>query len=418
MRCPMFWHIDSDIVSFLVVLALYVYQARFQNKTEKRFLDKRFSQCIQIGLFLTVIDIVASVIMDVPVSRFVYQFGMTLYFVTVELVIVEWFLYAATLLYPDDEKSFRRIHHFVVGVYVAYALFEASNPWTGVAFTLGPNNEYTRGPFFMLMVVVYALYTVALLALILIRRKHIPSEYPWVVLALVPIVLAVAIIVQLTNYGWLTIMPGYMFCLVLAFLFFQTVQTKDRQKLMLHLHEAAETDQLTGLLNRMGMEERIRLAMAENPGAMCLLVIVDIDDLKTINDTMGHGEGDRAIQAVAGQLRNHFRLYDIVARFGGDEFLVFLTGALNETLIHRSLGQLVDEIGGLRIGQQNRVPIHSSVGAACGTVGTDTFDILCRDADAALYHVKRSGKNGFAIFRPGMEREFLREKTGQEKPVC
>ena len=132
---------------------------------------------------------------------------------------------------------------------------------------------------------------------------------------------------------------------------------------------------------------------------------------------MGHPEGDRAIQSVAAQLKRHFRMSDTVVRYGGDEFLVFLTGDLNEAQVHRSLSTLVNELSALRIGERNDVPVHGSIGAACGLVGLDSFESLCGKADVALYHVKRSGKNGYAIYKPEMETESLGRESRVQAPV-
>ena len=161
----------------------------------------------------------------------------------------------------------------------------------------------------------------------------------------------------------------------------------------------------------------VQKTLTESYGQPVLVLIADIDDLKYINDNMGHAEGDRAICLVAAQLKKHFRIYDTVVRYGGDEFLAFLTGALNETQMHRSMQVLVSELSAMRIGEKNDVPLHGSVGAAYGVVGVDSFASLCCKADTALYYVKRNGKNGYAFYRPEMEKERLDYAQRGEEPL-
>lgn len=159
----------------------------------------------------------------------------------------------------------------------------------------------------------------------------------------------------------------------------------------------SKIDGMTGLLNRATAEAEIRACIEKNkqPGIMLLL---DIDGLKEINDTYGHREGDRAIQSLAGALKGHFRASDIIGRFGGDEFAVYLEAAAeNAAAISRSVRALMDKIGALRVGPHEEMGLHCSIGCAVqGEKGKD-FEVLYRQADAALYHAKRAGKNRFVF---------------------
>ncbi len=412
----MYWHIDTDVISLIVIAAIYIFYLKVPALDGFVPRTRRFMRCLFVGICVTAIDIAASIIMEVPTTRFLYHLLMTIYFVSIELVIVEWFLYVLTILFEKDEKTSRRISRIVVLSYILYALFNLANPWTGLVYTLGPNNAYQRGPLFSAMLVLYTLYTIALFILILVRWKHIPQGYPSGVLLLTPVIIAAGIASQLLIPGCLFVMPSYMICLVLAFLFLQTMRTRSNLALVENLAKAAETDLLTGLFNRTGMEVMVQRTLREAYGQRVLVLIADIDDLKQINDTMGHAEGDRAIRMVAAQLKRHFRANDTVVRYGGDEFLVFFTGALTPSLMHNSLQQLASELGSLYIGEQNDVPLHGSIGAASGIVGTDSFASLCGKADTALYHVKRNGKNGYAFYQPEMETERLAFDRGAEPP--
>lgn len=102
-----------------------------------------------------------------------------------------------------------------------------------------------------------------------------------------------------------------------------------------------------------------------------------------------------------------------MTRYGGDEFLAFLTGAFSAEQLTNSIETLVKELSELQIGENGEVHLRCSIGAAYGIVGKDTFVSLCNQADAALYYVKRNGKNACAFYRPEMER-FLHERLGEE----
>lgn len=398
----MFWHIDADIICIFVILSVYICSRKMPATDRASARNIRFSRCMEMGIGITVVDIIASVVMEVPVPALVYHLFMTAYFVCIELVIVEWFLYVLTILYPGDGSDRAPISRAVLAVYGVYAVFVCLNPWTELIYRLGPNNEYARGPFFAVMIVLFAIYTVVLFGLIIARWRFIPKEFPSWVLLMTPLIITVGIAVQLLVPGWLMIMPSYMICLMLAFLFLQSMRVISDQKLVEDLSKAAETDSLTGLFNRVGMEAMVQKTLDDAYGQRVLVLIMDIDDLKTINDTLGHQQGDRAIHQVAAQLRKHFRSGDTVVRYGGDEFLVFFTGSFSEEQMRESLRRLVAEISELRIGEDDAFPLHGSVGAAFGIVGRDTFETLCAQADIALYHVKRNGKNGFALYNAAM----------------
>ena len=104
--------------------------------------------------------------------------------------------------------------------------------------------------------------------------------------------------------------------------------------LLEELQRRASRDALSGLLNRATMEQSIRERLRElDPEESCALFIVDLDNFKQINDTLGHRAGDEAIRQVGKILSGIFRASDIVGRLGGDEFAVFLCGRLSEELV-------------------------------------------------------------------------------------
>lgn len=162
---------------------------------------------------------------------------------------------------------------------------------------------------------------------------------------------------------------------------------------MADLERMASTDQLTGLLNHASARKQISTRLEERPHGQYAMAIFDLDLFKQANDTYGHLFGDQVLVHVADQLRKAIRGGDIVARVGGDEFLIFLEykGAV-EPAIRRIYNALCDTYNGF--------PITVSMGVAeTGTVAP-SYDDLFRTADKALYSIKKGqrGKGAKYVF--------------------
>ena len=163
-----------------------------------------------------------------------------------------------------------------------------------------------------------------------------------------------------------------------------------RQRLQVSLRSLSLNDELTGLYNRRGFvtlaENRQKLA--ERQGVRSSLIFGDLDDLKQVNDTFGHREGDRALQEVADVFRECFRESDIVARIGGDEFCALLTDASesSETLIRERLRRAL-EIRNSRPSRLYRLSVSVGIARITGPYG---LEYQLASADAQMYEQKRS----------------------------
>ena len=166
--------------------------------------------------------------------------------------------------------------------------------------------------------------------------------------------------------------------------------------------EKANRDALTGLYNRAHFEAASTELLTSGNLSSSAILFVDIDDFKKVNDTLGHVIGDDVIRCIAKRILGTFRHTDIVARYGGDEFVVFVN-EISRTDLYKRLQQLCD---GFRFPYRNdsiEYPISGSIGAAMfPDDGRDYLELLDH-ADAALYAAKQEGKNRFVFYRPGME---------------
>lgn len=162
-------------------------------------------------------------------------------------------------------------------------------------------------------------------------------------------------------------------------------------------------DWLTGLANRVALMDRLTqaiLALERQPGKVGLLFF-DVDDFKSINDTLGHRAGDEALVMIARRLSSAARRFDTVARYGGDEF-VLLTTALTTAASLESIGERV--LGALAAGVEvdgASLTVTASLGGVVVDDATaDPNDVLDQ-ADAAMYAAKQAGHSRFEIFGDG-----------------
>lgn len=167
-----------------------------------------------------------------------------------------------------------------------------------------------------------------------------------------------------------------------------------------HLREKADRDSLTGLYNRSYAVEKINGMLQEfSPAPECVhaCVLMDLDNFKKLNDTLGHQKGDQALQDVANILRQHFREYDIVCRLGGDEFLVFVQN-IPRNVIEKNIGSLLKKLTLTYEKEEKKVCITVSAGIYLVKEPGHDFRELYQKADETLYRVKNSSKNGYRIY--------------------
>ncbi|MGB2710106.1 MAG: sensor domain-containing diguanylate cyclase [Conexibacter sp.] len=183
-------------------------------------------------------------------------------------------------------------------------------------------------------------------------------------------------------------------------LLLQVLDVSERKRVEAQLQHLADHDPLTGLANRRRFEQELarHVAHARRYGAEGAVVVLDVDDFKTVNDTLGHAAGDRVIAQVAEALSGRLRTTDVLARLGGDEFAILLPKADRagaETLA-RSLVETVR--GRVRAGEDER-PVTISVGVvAFGDLTELDAEAIVAAADVAMYEAKGAGRDGHVCF--------------------
>jgi diguanylate cyclase (GGDEF)-like protein len=169
------------------------------------------------------------------------------------------------------------------------------------------------------------------------------------------------------------------------------------------LRHQAYHDPLTGLANRALFAERVEEQLIAPREGLCTVVLfLDLDDFKIVNDTLGHAAGDRLLAAVADRIRGCVRSDDLAARLGGDEFAVLLT---DEVELERALAVAKRMIDALQVSfpiQGQEISIGGSIGIAVARGMGEHADELLRNADVAMYTAKAAGKRRAAVFEPTM----------------
>ena len=180
-----------------------------------------------------------------------------------------------------------------------------------------------------------------------------------------------------------------------------------------NLQTHAERDGLTKLLNkkaaRKRAEEYFNNVSAEAKSAM---LIIDLDNFKHVNDHYGHLFGDTVLIRVAKEISKLFRDQDIVARIGGEEFMVLMRGINDRSIIEGRCLRLLNVFSGMFNEGNKKIPIGCSIGIALAPEHGAAYYTLFNKADQALYKVKGKGKNSFAFYEDN-EAVFLQDKIGR-----
>ncbi len=198
----------------------------------------------------------------------------------------------------------------------------------------------------------------------------------------------------------------------------------EKRRVRKDLSRLAKFDALTGTANRrffydyltsvltyrrpnqnLATQRKTEEHRRSSPGVA--LMVLDLDEFKSVNDKLGHPIGDAVLVSTARALRQHARVGDVIARLGGDEFAIILTSAMSREEIEKCASRLIfgiSEAMPQQVKNNSNIKLSASIGVAIARPDDDPTELF-RRADTALYHSKTSGKNTWSFYDPTVDRE-------------
>ena len=338
-------------VNFFCLAVLVV--VLFEEGLRRR--DRRSSD--QAGFLGLVVSTMAMLALDsagwlVDGSRgalgrfFVYAVNIA-YYCCHSLPLLFFLSYMDFQLFRDGAHT-RRLRPLLATLFAVVAVAALAVPFTGFLFFVDASNHYHRGPGFIYFAIFS--YCLAFSSLVLIvAKRRLVSRRVFITLLSYPIPVILLGLLQALQYGLVLIWPFVSIFLLVASFNIQRAQ--------------ASTDHLTGTANRRSLDEELESRVQDaRRGRGFGAILVDLDDFKSINDSLGHETGDRALEDAAAILRSVVRFDDLVARYGGDEFVVVL-GLSESGRLSDIIARLEREIEAHNSGARRPYSLSFSVGA-------------------------------------------------------
>lgn len=191
----------------------------------------------------------------------------------------------------------------------------------------------------------------------------------------------------------------------------------ERKRMEESLNHLAHHDSLTGLANRKHFYDRLKnaIALTRRQGGQLALLLLDLNDFKPINDTLGHHVGDLVLQGVAQRLRECVRETDCVARIGGDEFTMILTGIHDEEDAVAATRKILEAMERPFLVDGRALHVNASIGISIYPTDADNLESLVRNADVAMYQAKAEigAQNAYRFFSSNMNVRASEERELQ-----
>ncbi len=195
---------------------------------------------------------------------------------------------------------------------------------------------------------------------------------------------------------------------------------KELKQAQLKMQHMAHHDRLTGLPNRQLFLDILckSVARASRNGKMVAVLFLDLDGFKSVNDNQGHGVGDLLLQAVAERLRGSIRESDLVARVGGDEFIIIIDCIHSVKDVTKVSKKIVKETSRAFFLDGNELFVTASIGISLYPHDSSDMETLVKNADFAMYIAKRQGKNNYHYYLSELNEKEGTDKKSESQSVC
>lgn len=288
-----------------------------------------------------------------------------------------WYRMISLWIVPEDKVSNRM--NFILAVPAAVNLvITLLSPLYGLVFFIDSVNVYHRGPLFPLSILIIYFYFLYSFTLIVLQRKKVVKEelIPLLILGILPVIGG---FLQTLFYGILLMWSCAGFSMIIVYIFLQ--------QRMVHL------DDLTGAWTRGTFESF--LAKRAKPGRDTAfgLILIDIDGLKMINDRYGHLEGDYALRTTVQLVKSVLKKNDIIARTGGDEFLILLDDCKSKEQIDQTVREIHLTLSQYNEAAKKEYMLECSMGAEIFDTEFADVDQLMACVDKLMYQNKKAKKS-------------------------
>lgn len=376
-----FPYAQIDFFGIVILLLFFLNQKRSRSFA----LGERMFSCVTIiGIGILLMDGVLWLLdgQVYPGGHTISMLLTTFSFCINPMVAYAWLLYCDLRVFSDEKQLVRRARWYALPLVLHVGMLLA-NLFTPLVFTIDAQNVYHRETFYWTYLMSFYLYLFSAAGLVIRKMTHTQSpverrEFVYMVLFVFPP--ATGSVIQSLFYGVSLTWPGMVVSIVIVYIYV--------------LNRQITTDSLTGVNNRRMLKRFLDLKFSGiGVDSTLFLIMLDMDEFKSINDNFGHATGDRALQQFAQILKkicNHRECF--LARLGGDEFII--TGEDKEGVIMNEIVRAIDSETA-RFNRTTQEPYRFA--ASLGTARYDpetlnTPDALLSAADQQMYQMKLDKK--------------------------
>lgn len=309
----------------------------------------------------------------IPISVFLH----ICLFAIAPILTYYWYIFIKNLV-VSGEAAVKKSNFVLLVPVIAGIVLTLLSPVYNYVFYIDSSNVYHRGPLYNINAAITYFYIVYGFILVVMNRRRIVKQ-EFVPLCIFSVLPMIGGLVQTLFYGTLLMWSGAAYSLVIVYIFLQ--------QRMVHL------DALTGVWNRGSFDYYISQRTNQENNDKLGFIYFDIDDLKNINDSYGHVEGDLAIKAVIEIIKRAIRKSDIVVRMGGDEFLIILDCESNADL-EKTIKRINEAFSEHNKNSGKSYKLECSFGADIFNSEYSSIDQFLRHVDNLMYENKRDKTPG------------------------
>lgn len=362
-----------DINYFSILLLLFVLITMRIRNDAVSFSNRLFIKLIWINIYMLIMEIISWKFDRQPgqFNWYANYISNMIFSWSTPLITCVWVSYIDFHIYKSIERLKKRLYYFQP--MIISTLFIIINFFRPFIFSVNDANVYSREPFVWLLVIINTFLVGYVWYMAYINRKFINKEVIISILLFI-IMPAIAAAVQVLIFGAFILWPIMSITIVITYISLETVSTSK--------------DYLTGLLSRHRLDNYIDYLIAAKKNF--LLVMIDLDDFKVINDNYGHVKGDQALKIFSRNLSHTFKKANVIGRYAGDEFII-----VTENLDENDISELMIQLNVHLMQEAERLELPFDIGFSYGYKRWEKsldydYETLLNLTDQEMYKKKKS----------------------------